>query len=166
MTQQQWAAEAGEEQRYYWERGFFAINRRPTYCDRGQFQVFLEATSVDDRGWSRYFFSEENAKEEVALWLEHWQQLQSSVYERPYPEPTLGDVCWSTEGKDCTVSLATITNAVAPGQFLGSVAVQADRETAFTVDYADLFPRFYFSQEVAIGELTAWMVCRKQVLMK
>lgn len=162
----QWLQTEYQEQRYYWERGFFCLAQRPPYCDRGRFQAFLEARAIDDRAWSRYFFSEDNAKEEIALWLENWERLKAGGYRAPYPELEMAhDACWTLEGKDCTLTLRAITNDVAPGKFVGSVYVHPGREAFFTIDYPDLFPRFYFSQEIAIGELTAWMVCRNQVLM-
>ncbi|GEM_PF-6061902 len=162
--QHQWTEEAWGEQRYYWENGFFCLSQRPPYCDRGRWQVFLEAQAVDDRGWSRYFFSKDNAKEEVASWLANWQQLKTVGYTCPYPHLNLAcDPCWKMDGTHCTVSLTALTNDAAVGRFVGIVQVHSGSEAEFTVDYHDLFPRFYFSQEIAIGELTAWMACRKQV---
>lgn len=163
----QWLEAGYDEQRYYWERGFFCLAKRPSYCDRGRFQVFLEARAVDDRGWSRYFFGEDNAKEEAALWLAHWQQLKAAGYSSPYPSIDIAfEPCWTIEGKHCTVNLIAITNEVAAGKFVGLVQVHPGQEAFFTVDYPDLFPRFYFSQEIAIGELTAWMICRQQMFVK
>lgn len=52
------------------------LQPRPTYCDRGQFLAMLEVDSgqyklhVDSAdNWPRYYFTLENALEEIKLWL-------------------------------------------------------------------------------------------------
>ena len=51
------------------------INRRPQYCDRGNFLAHLECwgrlhLDIDDQdGWPRYYFDLERAKLEIEAWL-------------------------------------------------------------------------------------------------
>jgi hypothetical protein len=152
----------------------------PSENDRGHWRLYLESNEVyDQRGFSRTYFSEDNAIQEAEFWLLNWLTIcQSPGYltigdesgRRLPPIVTLPPT-WSIEGKHCTVTISPIKGVadgdealtLAVGCYAANVAVRKGCELDCPIDACDTFPRYYFSRETAIEEMTAWMRRRGQL---
>lgn len=56
------------------------IQRRPEYCDRGQWLIFVDGNNDLDAadGWPRYFLgSEDDVKHQVEMWLARREAYQT-----------------------------------------------------------------------------------------
>jgi hypothetical protein len=157
---------------------FFDIS--PVNSDRGNFLLHLVLSkeervsdlrsfdvcrsAPDNRHFPRYFFSGKNARSEVESWI-----IRSEVHPsgKPFYPIDVGGITWESCGKDCTVQLLEIMHTPnrphGCGDYLASVKVHPGLVSCFTVDAPDLFPRLFFSEAIAIEELTAWLKRRNQI---
>jgi hypothetical protein len=154
---------------------------QPTESDRGRFRLYLEADieiAPDQRGFSRTYFSEANAVQEAESWWLTTLAIRSAggypVDEdglRRSPRIILLPPEWEKEGKQCRVEVLPIEGitingvdmAIAVGHYAANVVVHPGHELDCFIDDSDTFPRYYFSREVAIEEMTAWMQRRGQI---
>lgn len=81
-----------------------------------------------------------------------------SGWVRPGPSPG-GNYC-EIKGRECLIAIQPRPAYCDRGNFVATL--DAYGELALDLDYADCWPRFYFDFQVAMMEVEAWLVKRKQ----
>ena len=77
------------------------------------------------------------------------------------------DQTWTVQGKDCTIWMATRPHYCDRGNWLAHLEPRPERRTEWgklSIDWQDLWPRYYFDLDRAKAECEAWLTKRGQAL--
>jgi len=73
--------------------------------------------------------------------------------------------CIEIEGLDCLIVLQPRPRYCDRGNWVATIDVKpGGNGIRLNLDYADMWPRYYFDLDRAKAEIEAWLVKRKQVL--
>lgn len=148
--------------------GRISLQPRPSYCDRGRFVVQLLIHGPTNHLLSTplsnaYFFSYQNAKEEIARWLTLAASATPEQLRTLKPE-TSREQCLHMSGLNCEAKVyQQVLQPVNTTMYIFEVEIKPGNELALDVNEADEFPRVYLDLGVARQEVLAWMQCRGQI---
>jgi hypothetical protein len=73
--------------------------------------------------------------------------------------------CHRIDGADCYIWMQKRPAHCDRGRWLAHVELKHPHDPrAISIDYADLWPRYYFDLDRAKAEIEAWLLIRKQVI--
>lgn len=154
---------------FYFHRGGMHLETRRAGCDRGRFICHADILGPSPAGWPRYFFDEEAAKKEIAIYLERlaeadrspndWNYYRADKFDAPQPEMTA--LIWFHDSDLCLVLLRKVEHLYLAGDY---VAIAHSNSDLFHLDESDEFPRFYFDRAVALSEIQQWAQTRALTL--
>ena len=164
------------------EKGFSLwILPRPSYCDRGHYQWGQNGFS-EDLPPSYYFMSSTNAQIEIDEWLDEQLKMREEGLKafpaRESEDPSFDKKSFLKNGwiphpekKNSFMKICALPDDAKDDDEPVVVtldAVATDRGTVYVfnspnikhIDYADMFPRLYRNQNVALEEINAFLKWR------